>query len=567
MPIKQKFLVLIGGAWCTGCIGSALLWKNSPAQDSIYLLVLCVWTGLCFGFAILAKKTFLDRLEYAKKTISALDSENPPKLPREPDEFDYLVHDSRAQLDALRETSRQHRQLIEHAVDVICLIDAQGNFLRLSPSVKSVWGYAPDKMIGHHLSEFIPAQGNNMASMNGILGAERSVDSVSMESPFRRADGRTIHLAWSVHWSASDNGLFCVTRDITARVLAEQRLRESEERTRLIVESLPLSVLFVNASGYIEMANSMAVSALEYPDEELCGRHLSLILPGHLKEFDSRDLHTQLAECKSASVTRKSGEKFPADISLKQLVVDKEEKSLIVLQDVSERYAMEMLKRQFMAMITHDIRAPLSSVRLLLELFGSGKSSEKLHQLAKRAVGEVDRLSALTTDLMDFETANQGKFSLYFSEITISSVMEAAFHAVSQLAESQGISIELNNCDASCEADHRRLVQVLVNLLTNAIKYSPRGQKVIVTASKENGQITVSVKDQGRGVPAEKAKIIFDPYSQAEKVDATTGTGLGLAICKGIVEQHGGTIGVDSSADSGSKFWFSIPERQVASQN
>jgi PAS domain S-box-containing protein len=314
------------------------------------------------------------------------------------------------------------------------------------------------------------------------------------------------------------------------------------------------------------MLNSTAVSALEYQSEELCGRHLSLILPGHLKEFDRRDLPTQLSECKSASVTRKSGEKFPADISFKQIAVDGEEKVLIAVQDVSERYAVEMLKRQFTAMISHDIRAPLSSVRMLLELFGSGQSSEKLQGLANRAVGEIDRLAALTTDLMDFETANQGKFSLYLSEINISSVLEAAFHAVRQLAESQGISIELNLCDASCEADHRRLVQVLVNLLSNAIKYSPRGQKVVVTASKANNQITVSVKDQGRGVPAEKAKKIFEPYSQSEKADATIGTGLGLAICKGIIEQHGGTIGVDSSADSGSKFWFCIPERQADSQ-
>lgn len=474
-----------------------------------------------------------------------------------PDELDALLQVFHSRFESLKETSRQHRQLIDHAVDVICMVDATGNFRWLSPAVRSVWGYEQEQLVGKPVSEFIAPEDLASDPLQGILGAEKSMDNVSVESRFRRADGNWIHLSWSVHWSANDNGLFCVTRDITSRVLAENKLRESEERTRLIIESLPVSVVFVNAKGYIEMFNPKAESVLEYKHAELAGLHLSCILPE--QDRGQRSWSDQLADRSSITVSTKSGAKFPAELSFQELSVDRKKKYILVLQDVSERFAVEMLKRQFVAMITHDIRTPLQSVLTLLELFADGIWNPNLPELAARAVTQVARLSALTQDLMDFETSEQGKFSLHRSDVSIKTVIEDAYHALSRLAGAQNVSIVLPDNDVTCYADHSRLVQVVVNLLSNAVKYSPPGEKVIVCLTQEQNQVKVVVKDLGRGVATDKLKDIFDPYKQATKADIRIGTGLGLAICKMIVEQHGGTIGVECPANGGSAFWFVIP--------
>lgn len=225
---------------------------------------------------------------------------------------------------------------------------------------------------------------------------------------------------------------------------------------------------------------------------------------------------------------------------------------------------VERLKREFVAMVSHDLRTPLTSVLSTLSILGAGGGGELTkngEKLVETSEGEVQRLIELISDLLDLAKMEAGKFDLRIRKIAVNDVCKRSINAVEALAKKREMSIAYEECDFKIDGDEERLIQVLVNLLSNALKYSPAGGKVLVAAEQRGAFVQVSVKDFGEGVPKEAQESIFERFSQAEQTAAQKkqGTGLGLAICKLLVEGHGGSIGVESELGNGSKFWFRIP--------
>jgi len=179
-------------------------------------------------------------------------------------------------------------------------------------------------------------------------------------------------------------------------------------------------------------------------------------------------------------------------------------------------------------------------------------------QVAKRS---ITRLVALINDLLDLERLRCGEVSLNKQSIDLNDVVKQSIDSVKSFAENHKVALEAQKIDAKVNADSARLVQVLVNLISNAVKFSPENSKVSVAACTVDGFVELQVQDQGRGVPEHLQEAIFDRFKQVKTSDATEkgGTGLGLAICRSLVEQHQGTIGVRSKDGEGSTFWFRIP--------
>lgn len=237
-----------------------------------------------------------------------------------------------------------------------------------------------------------------------------------------------------------------------------------------------------------------------------------------------------------------------------------------VAHDITERKQIERMKREFVAMVSHDLRTPLTSIQGFLSLVSVGvygELNESGQENCTIAEGNISRLIALINDLLDIEKMESGKLELTISGVTAQSIFERTHQAVVGFAEQQGIEVEFVNTDLELEADGDRLVQVLINLVSNAIKFSPKGSKVTMSSSSLDRGHTVEfrVVDRGRGIPEGFRDSIFDRFQQVEAADAKKkgGSGLGLAICKAIVERHGGTIGVESTEGAGSTFWFRIP--------
>jgi signal transduction histidine kinase len=237
-----------------------------------------------------------------------------------------------------------------------------------------------------------------------------------------------------------------------------------------------------------------------------------------------------------------------------------------VFHDMADAlHEAQEVRKAFVAMVSHDLRSPLTAVSGYLELLEMGCMGD-LTPAAQdgltRARRNVQRLIRLINDLLDLEKMESGTIQLKLTDVSMKKVLDDSIEAVSVLAEGAKVTVEHEYGDFQLTADADRVVQVLVNLLSNAIKFSPEGASVRVTlTTRDDGFVEVRVADKGRGVPEKYRELIFERFKQVDESDhsAKGGTGLGLPICKAIVEQHGGSIGVDSSEGNGSEFWFTLP--------
>lgn len=240
-----------------------------------------------------------------------------------------------------------------------------------------------------------------------------------------------------------------------------------------------------------------------------------------------------------------------------------------IAYDISERKAVERLKQEFMAMVSHDMRTPLTSILSVQTCLTGGVFGElppKAGQKLTDATGNVNRLLTLINDLLDLDKLDDGNMPLLAEPVPIRTIVASSISAVEALAYAQNITIHFADCELAVQAEADRIVQVMVNLLSNAIKFSPSGSTISidVRADAAASDAIIEVTDQGRGIPEAHISSVFERFKQVEKADGTKkkGTGLGLAICKLIVENHGGKLGVTSSEGKGSKFWFSLPLAQ-----
>ncbi len=229
------------------------------------------------------------------------------------------------------------------------------------------------------------------------------------------------------------------------------------------------------------------------------------------------------------------------------------------LADASRR------KAELMSMVSHDLRTPLTSMQGSMTLLAAGIMGEltpKAMSEVSRAERNATRLINLINDLLDIEKLEAGQMDMVVKDIMLQPVFEESLESVQQFASSHSVKLDIEPTSLQVLADHNRLIQVLINLMSNAIKFSPEGETVRLLAKDAGNMVEVQVVDKGRGVPESHREAIFERFKQVEAADATEkkGTGLGLPICKLIVESHGGTIGVTSEAGNGSTFWFKIPK-------
>ena len=246
-----------------------------------------------------------------------------------------------------------------------------------------------------------------------------------------------------------------------------------------------------------------------------------------------------------------------------------------VARDITERKQLEKMKQDFVDMVSTQLRKPLSHLdRFLSALTASafGQLNKEGGELSKKSLRNNKRLLELVNDLLNLDKLSTGQIDLKLADESTVDLCQRSIDAVQGFASKMQIKILNKSDDLTIECDGDRVVQVLVNLIGNAVKFSPKGSEIICwcssspDAESSNKYLKFSVQDFGRGIPEAMCKSVFEKFKQVSKADATEkgGSGLGLAICKTIIESHGGEIGVDSELGKGSVFWFKIPKKGPA---
>lgn len=354
------------------------------------------------------------------------------------------------------------------------------------------------------------------------------------------------------------------------RAQAEAALRLSEGRTRAVVENMLEGLIVVGPEMRVLEANYAFGRIFGYDREALSGMRVTHLMP----EAPEYQDHERLADKYSRSLgrvtehegRRRDGEVFPVQLQVYE--VNTPEGRLIAahVRDLSQERESDRLKQQFVASVSHELRTPLTAIRGALGLLltkAAGPLPEAARELVALGERNAVRLVAIIDDLLDFERLDLGLLPLACETFPLDRAVDRAIESVAPMAGEAAIVLEGAPASLTVFGDESRVVQVLVNLLSNSIKFSPAGSLVEVRAAESGSFVEIRVRDRGRGVPEAMREAVFEPFRQVEGSDARRhrGSGLGLAICRTIVNQHGGEIGVECPADGGSTFWFTLPRR------
>ncbi|MCK9793311.1 response regulator [Isoptericola sp. 4D.3] len=362
-------------------------------------------------------------------------------------------------------------------------------------------------------------------------------------------------------------------RRVQERTAQLRALASERERT---LESVADGIYGVDAAGRVTFINDAGARTLGATAAELVGRdaHESFHAPGgDGRAFPADGCY--IAEAVRDGVTataeqdvylRSDGKEVPVEVTASPLrSAGSVRGAVVVFRDVSERREVERIKDEFVSVVSHELRTPLTSIRGALGLLDSGvldRSSEQAERMVHIALTSSERLGRLVDDILDVERMDAGTTELELAEHRVDALVDAALEQVSIMADEAGVALRSEPSREVLRVDGERIVQTLTNLVSNAVKFSPRGGVVTVATGPVGDLVELRVDDEGRGIPPDKLEAVFRRFEQVDASDARErgGTGLGLAIARSIVERHGGRVWAVSEGDGrGSSFRLTLP--------
>jgi PAS domain S-box-containing protein len=490
------------------------------------------------------------------------------------------VHDITEKIrteEALRESEEKYRELFENANDIVYSHDLIGTITTINRAVERVSGYTRNEILHKSVFDLMTAEGSKEARHYVDLRLAGAAPPTH-EVEWIAKDGRRITLEASSRLLCRGDqkvGVEEIARDISDRKRVEHALEQLRHEQELILNSVLEGIVRVDAAGNVTFANPAAGKLTGYSVEELVGINLHNLL--HYQRPDGSEYPWE--ECPTLQAlkdgtpqavhgevfTRKDKSVFPVDYSCNPVLAGGSIRgSVITFSDISERKAVDRMKDEFVSMVSHELRTPLTSIRGALGLMAGGllqSDPPKAMRMLQIAISNSDRLVRLINDVLDIERMESGKITLLKQDCSLSNLMTQAAETMRAMAEKAEVILRVTPVEARIWADPDRIQQTLTNLLSNAIKFSPPEATVWLSGELKGADVTLQVRDQGRGIPEDKLHSVFERFQQVDASDSRKkgGTGLGLAICRSIVNQHGGEIWVESELGVGSTFFVRLP--------
>jgi two-component system, OmpR family, sensor histidine kinase VicK len=515
-------------------------------------------------------------------------------------DFQYLivtgqdVTDQREVEKALLSSETRYRQVVENSLGFLFTCSLEGRLTSLNAFTAETLGYRIEDLTGRPVAEFLDPAGA-VAFREGLSGLETGVEWQGTLR-VRRSDGTYRHIAFrSRRMELPDNQPFVLNHgmDMTEQHEAEEALRLATRQRELILESVGDGIYGIDLSGKLTFINEAAGQILGYAPSQLTGQDVHELI--HHSHTDGTPYSKSSSPIFQAMRNRqqirmrdevfwcKDGTAIPVEYSASPLIENGQVSGMVVaFQDVSERRRLDRMKDEFISTVSHELRTPLTSLRASLGLLSSGTldaKPDKQRQMVQMAIGNCDRLVRLVNGILDFERLEKGQLALNCQPVEAASLLRRASDASYAAAVKARIEFRIDAEPVTVMADEKRVLQVLNELISNALKFSPPGTVVRLCAHPATDSaanpdahpydgrfVRFCVEDQGRGIAREKLEKIFDRFQQGDASDtrAIGGTGLGLALCRSLVEQHGGRIWAESEPGQGSRLQFTLPVAEVA---
>ena len=491
----------------------------------------------------------------------------------------------------LAESKELFKTVFTNSAVAIVVTDKEEKIIAWNPFAEKVLSMTKEDLFNKNLSELHPSKEwqrirTYRMTPTGIL--------VDIETQAYKKDRTVLDVSMSI--SAIKDvygniaGSISILRDITKQKIAEQRIKESENKVRVILDNSPAAITLTDEQERIVLWNKFAEELLQKDKEGLYLKPVSSLYPEEeWKKIRAANIRKKGSQQHfETKIFKKNGELI--DISLSVNILKDSSNNIIgsvgVMQEITEQKKMRHMlvqakhsaeeanksKSLFLANMSHEVRTPMNTVMGMLDITLDTELADEQRENLKTAKDAADNLLSLLNDILDLSRVEAGKINLEMIELNVENIVKSVCKGLSVLAAKKTLEIiwEVEKeIPPVLVGDPLRVRQILVNLINNAIKFTFKGHvqvKVKCHASSEKDcELLFSVRDEGIGIPKDKQGILFNVFTQAD--ESTTrrfgGTGLGLAICKKLVEMMGGKIWVESEDMKGSTFYFTAKFKTI----
>ena len=428
---------------------------------------------------------------------------------------------------------------------------------------------------------------------NLAVWAELEINSRNLSLALR--EERKIRSELKVQTQESENAKIAARNVLEDLDIEKSKVEMSRAKEKAILLSVGDGIIATDGKGNITLINKVAEKLLDIKSKKVIGKFFSEVLlledeKGAPILLDKRPISMALAAGTTTGLScyyvRKDKTKFPAAITVTPVMLENKIigaveifrditehkkaqeiliKSIHRKKEITRLKELDMAKTQFLSITSHELRTPMTPIKSQIEMLSDGffgKLTKKQKQSLEMISRNVENLDKLLADILDISRVQTGKLRFELSKVQIADCIKYSIENIKASADKKNISIAAKiEKLPELTLDNGRIMQVLTNLINNAVKFTPAKGKITVEAEKQKNNVLVKVKDTGIGIAGKDMKKLFEPFFQAESSDRRKygGTGLGLTICKNIIEQHGGKIWVKSRLGKGSIFYFSLP--------
>jgi PAS domain S-box-containing protein len=476
---------------------------------------------------------------------------------------------------ARNESEERFRGAFESSALGLALVSLQGRWLQVNPAVCQMLGYSREELLATDFQTITHPDDLNidLELLGQVLAGK--LPNYQLRKRYISKQGALVWGLLAVSLVRDERGapLYFVSQiqDITTRVRAEEALRASEAKLSELFRLSPIGIALHRAdTGAFVEANPEFHRVLGYSEDEFrrVDSERLLALEGSDEDARQKELLEVVGRYGpyEKELLRADGARLPVLTSgVRFMGPDGRALVLSVVQDISERKRLERMKSEFVSTVSHELRTPLTSIYggLGLVMGGAlGEVPESMREMLELAHRNAERLNLLIADLLDLEKLMAGKMSFERSPHSLRALLVDSLASLQGYAERFDVALELGECaDEELLLDPARFDQIIANLVSNAIKFSPPGGRVEIECSRLDHALEIRVLDRGSGVPEGFRPRLFETFAQANSGDERSqqGTGLGLAITRQLTERMGGQVGYLPRAGGGSCFWLQFP--------